>query len=407
MDCLAEYEHERSIARKQRIRLVNDLVALRQEAQTAFPVLAVLATPSTTPSVKTHYSLSRFDGLVEAVLGGGGESAQEGDPHHSASGETLADVLWIVVDQLLPTLGVAADDGHLVDLRDRLAALRDEFTRARRSQSLMEQVSPAAKWFWLRKIVTDSNPSPVSVEWLVAHAGDCEPYRPYFRFLYEPASVSTEDRAWLEGFRPQVSATVVAIRSEFEMRLGTRASAAWALQRYARRCRWLRLDEMGTKLASRAAEQRRQKEVTLTRDAAVFLYDQGFDVVVEQSHGQHRYDILAPSLLVEAKVYSAKRRPLDAVVDGLKQVQQYATALASEGPAPEPILILFRLDGPVADPLEEYTIGNLRVSIVWVDLGPATESGSQASAPDLSVTREGIDRKLTLRRSRRGQRSHG
>lgn len=407
MDCLAEYGHERSAARRQRIRLINDLVALRQEAQTTFPVLAVSAMPSTTPSVKSHYSLFRFDGLVKAVLAEDGESAQEKVPQGSASGEALADVLWIVVDQLIPTLGVAADDGRLADLRDRLGPLRDEFTRARRAQSLLEQVHPAAKWFWLRRVVTDSNPTPDSVEWLVAHAGDREPYRPYFRFLYEPASVSTEDRAWLEGFRHEVSATVAAIRSEFEVRLGTRASAAWALQRYARRCRRLRLDEMRTNLGAGAAKQRKQREVTLTRDAAVFLYDQGFDVVIEQSHGQHRYDILTPSLLVEAKVYSAKRRPLDAVVDGLKQVHQYAIALASEGPAPEPILILFRLDGPVADPLEAYTVGNLRVSIVWVDLGPATESGSHASAPDLSVTREAIDRKLTPGGSRRGHRSHG
>jgi hypothetical protein len=118
------------------------------------------------------------------------------------------------------------------------------------------------------------------------------------------------------------------------------------------------------------------------------------DVVIEQTHGQQRYDILAPSLLIEAKVYSSKRPPLTAVVRGLKQIHQYATALASEGATPEPILISFRLDGPVADGVAEYTIGNLRVSVVWIDLGPSKESGSLARAPDITVAAEAIDRCL-------------
>lgn len=393
-DCLAEYQTERSALFRQKRQLVTDLCSVRQAAQAAFPVLDGSAIPAAIPSVESHYSLARFDGLAHAILEERVEIDEGGVSDASPTRETLADVLWVILAQGLPKLGVDSNDERLVALLEQLGPIRDDIRRTLRSQSLLDSVNPTAGWLWLRQVVADCNPTVNSDAWTLGAMGDVQPYAAYFRFLYSAGGVKTEDLAWLEGFRLEVAAKVVAVRSELEARLGTRASAVWVLQRYARRCRWLRLDELGAP-PSEAAEGFKRREVDFTRDAATYLFDQGFDVRIEESHGQHRYDMLTPSLLVEAKVYSAKRRPLDAVVDGLKQIHQYATALNNEGLTPEPILVLFRLDGPVADGLREYTIGNVRVSLQWIDLGPSGQSGSRASPPDITVTAAEIDRKLS------------
>jgi hypothetical protein len=91
-----------------------------------------------------------------------------------------------------------------------------------------------------------------------------------------------------------------SVATDFQSRLGQQASTAWILERYARRCRRLRRSELTGMLAALRATDKR--ELALTRDAAVFLFDQGFEVLTEQPAGTHRYDIIGEPLLVEAKI---------------------------------------------------------------------------------------------------------
>lgn len=399
-ECHAEFLRERTRLVDQERQCVRALRELRVEAQTAYPVLIESVNHPDSPTWEDTCSLTRFDALVQCIVESGPDIDDEGGTGASQGRSSeAAEILWSNIREWLPSKGIDSNDGPLTDILERLRPVRDEIKRLQRCRSLLDHVHPGAKWQWLQKVVTDSNPPVASEAWHSSKFSRLEPYRTLFRLLYNRETLENEDLAWLEEFRHDAAANAAAVRSEFEMRLGTRASAAWVLQRYARRCRHLRHNELrGPR--DQLSKKRQEREVFLTRDAAVFLFDQGFEVAIEQSDGQFRFDMRTPSLLVEAKVYSARRRPLDAVVSGLKQIHEYVTSLASEVPSPEPILILFRLDGPVASPLEDYTIGNLRVSLVWVNLGSSAGSGSRADPPDKAVTKEAIDARLNAQKAK-------
>jgi hypothetical protein len=387
-DCCLEYLGGRGAILKRKVDLVRRVHHFRQGAQERFPVLAESADPASLPA-DDLYSLARFDVLVSRILENGGD-VDEGDVSdpQAETGEVV-EVLRTLLTEWLPSKGVARSDRNLVDLLSEIRAMHNEMTQVRRAQSLIEQVHPATRWNDLESIVADVNPSVDSKEWLLAHAAQIAPYRAYYRFLFEPRAVEPEDLAWLEAFKQQISADVRTVRADLETRLGTRASFAWLLDRYARRCRWLRLRELQAALKGEI----RDKERFLTRDAATFLFDAGFDVLTEQSLGQHRYDVIGKELIVEAKIYKEGRSSFKAVVEGLQQIHSYVTALSNEGLSLEPILLVFRIDGPVADLPREHTVGTLNVAIVQVDLGSSSESGSKARAP-IVVTPDAIAGRL-------------
>lgn len=194
-----------------------------------------------------------------------------------------------------------------------------------------------------------------------------------------------------------------AVASDFHARLAGRATVAWVLKRYARRCRRLRLEEMVRLIND--PKTKGKSELVLARDAAVFLFDQGFEVLIEQPMGSHRYDIIGEPLLVEAKIYDDNRPGLAAVADGLAQIHQYANDLADEGVHVEPVLLVFRLGGPRATAVPEYKIANLRVTIAHVDLGTSAESGSRATAPEPDITEEAITTALRRKQQRHPRQS--
>jgi hypothetical protein len=133
----------------------------------------------------------------------------------------------------------------------------------------------------------------------------------------------------------------------------------------------------------------------LAEEAALFMFDQGFEVLTEQSLGQHRYDIVGSALVVEAKIYDeGSSSAVKVVTAGLKQVHQYTCTLRGEGVAVEPVLLLFRLGGGYLEPLPEYEIAGLTVSVTKVDLGLSESSGSRAMAPPPQVTQEDVDKAM-------------
>ena len=282
------------------------------------------------------------------------------------------------------------------DISERLKHLR-------RGQRVLDESSPGKRWLSLNRIPAAANPLPdTPAQWLSDSRGYYAPdIGPLYKLLHQPNSVDAtgckEAFDWLRDLRFALK----AIATEFQARLGQRASTAWILKRYARRCRRLRLRELTDMLGELGATDKR--ELALTRDAAVFLFDQGFEVLIEQSMGSHRYDIIGEPLLVEAKIYDGKRRGLAAVVEGLSQIHQYANDLADEGVHVDPVLLLFRLGGPRATPVSEYQIGNLRVTIAHVDLGESADSGSKASPPEPDITADDITAAL----ERKGRRPGG
>jgi len=285
------------------------------------------------------------------------------------------------VDGCLPLRGIERADPRLKPFVRKVQGIRAQIVRIRRTYFLLERVHPAAHWACLRRVTEDSNPVVDSAAWTLGQGSVAvAPYKHYVRFIFSPRSLKTEDAAWLETFRADLVASVTAVQSEFASRLGSRASATWLLQRYANRCRWLRRRDLVEALRQVKGQR---KEIYLTRDVALCLFDQGLDVVTEEARGQQRYDVIGTALLVEGKIQTAKRSALSAAAGGLKQLHQYYTALSNEGVELEPVLVLFRLGGSAADLPSECSIGNLKVSIAYVDLGDSSESGNRSGPPQV------------------------
>ena len=270
--------------------------------------------------------------------------------------------------------------------RNAIVAPREKAVRS------LDESHAGGFWHWLQDAV---DPTPESCAHFVAEEnGFLRNLGLISRALHSPADLNNLEwvdvHHWAEGLRHRLP----AIASDFHTRLAHRAAVGWVLERYARRCRRLRLQEMTELLNSLGVTGKR--ELALTRDAALFLFDQGFEILIEQAMGSHRYDIIGigEPLLVEAKIYDGKRRGLAAVVEGLSQIHQYANTLADEGVHGDPVLLVFRLGGPRATPVPEYKIGNLRVTIAHVDLGTSSDSGSEAPPPEPDITEAAIAAEL-------------
>lgn len=323
--------------------------------------------------------VSGFDEFLEKGLK---KLAQE-DSFFSSGKHKAAERLWTVLDH------VDEHEPQLDRWKEGCRASSMNLGRLRRARHVLDESSPGKRWLRLVDVPADANP-PDGIKLWLSEGGGWEPpvLGPIYklvhrqRFLDEPECRRACE--WLSDLRTSLH----AVASDFQARLGQRASTAWILGRYARRCRRLRRNELTDMLAALRASDKR--ELALTRDAAVFLFDQGFEVLTEQAMGTHRYDIIGEPLLVEAKVYGNKRPGLAAIVDGLAQIHQYANTLADEGVQADPVLLIFRLGGPRATPVAEYKIGNLRVTIAHVDLGTSADSGRNSPPPEQVITENAI-----------------
>jgi hypothetical protein len=396
-ECERAYREERGRNTARKVRLLRDLKAFHAKAQLAFPDLARLASDGN----PDPFSLEEFSPRISAALLDP-DNIDEGDPADENAGSVhLADLLRMALSESLPAAGVDPADQTLKGLCRELDQKVDELRHARNESFVLKRVHAAEQWAELVNVVEQTNPGLDSSAWLLMkHDGNH--FGRYRRLILDPTSINDDDRLWFASHRSNYAAAAEAIRADFHGRLGSRASMAWLVQRYAKRCRWLRLAEI-REIADKAG---REKERALVRDAANYFFDQGLEVLTELAIGQARYDVVGTALLIEGKVCSENKSALRAVADGLTQLSGYAAALTGEGLALEPVLLVYRISGrPVRLP-PEHTIQGLRVSVTYVDAAPATESGSRGSVPTV-VSSEAIDHELTRLVSARSRAKKG
>jgi hypothetical protein len=386
---------------------LRELVAVREEAEKQFPKLAESANIPTTSSDYAD-SIADFDSLMRAFLGRSSRIDEGNQDDENAGSARPVDILWTALTEFLPSHGVAEADPALSAIKKKVGSLRERISKVRRSHAILESVHPGARWAWVQEVMNDCDPEIGSPGWHLKEGRHAiTPYRHYWK-LFQGRALDADDSAWLETFRIDATTNVQAVRAEFHSLLGSRASATWLLQRYAKRTRLLHRKELQKILRRPSVEK---NEISLTVDAALFLFDQGIDVLTEQSRGQHRYDIIGRAVLVEAKIQSRRRSGLATVVDGLNQIAGYHAALRQEGTELDPVVLVFRVGGRQANLPPECRVGNLSVAIVYVDLGDSSESGSRTGGIDV-VTRAMVESKVQAKvaarsgakRARRGVR---
>jgi hypothetical protein len=155
-----------------------------------------------------------------------------------------------------------------------------------------------------------------------------------------------------------------------------------ALNRYKARCTWYDRERL-TKLVE---ENESKQEDALTRDLALYLFDNGISTLYRIKRGVHEYDLLGnrtdAAIFVEVKVYKSSKNTRNGLRQGIAQLHAYLNSLEAENLfVEEGYYIIYRLGGPLYDlPWKISTNRSVLYPIV-IDLGPSLESGRKQPKP--------------------------
>lgn len=161
------------------------------------------------------------------------------------------------------------------------------------------------------------------------------------------------------------------VRTDF----GTHLAHDELIQRYKARCMFYDRERV-IALANDAAGHR---EDALTRDMALYLFDNGLSTFYRALQGVHEYDLISPTIAIEAKIYRDNRHRRY-LVNGVSQLHAYMNGLeADTNNFRELYFVVFRLDGPLYDWPEKIEMNRWTIYLVTIDLGSSEVSGSRQS----------------------------
>lgn len=196
---------------------------------------------------------------------------------------------------------------------------------------------------------------------------------------------TAEQFAGLAGDLPQpgvvnIQRAVTRLHLALATSLG-RGRSRWAVvRRFAARCETFDREHLVQQVASAG----NKPEAVLTLAFARYLFDAGFNPLVDAAACGLRPDVLdatsAPAIYVEAKQYERVGDALAAAVrKDLAQTVNTWSRLGKRWHLPEAFLLIFRRSGrPIELERTEARINGRRLYVLVVDLASPEESGSRA-----------------------------
>lgn len=162
-----------------------------------------------------------------------------------------------------------------------------------------------------------------------------------------------------------------------------RGRSRWAMvKRFAARCESLDRERLRSGL-----ENEPRKEAFLTLEFARYLFDAGYNPLVDAAACGLRPDVLdvtaEPAVYVEAKQYEkVDEATVGKLKEGLAQTLNTWSRLANRWRVPEAFLLVFRRSGrPLDFEGSELQVSRGRLYVLCVDLADSAESGSRAERP--------------------------
>jgi len=382
-----EYKRELEELKKQLVQIREDFAALcPQEDDSSMRYQTDSRAP---PAEEYQWSLARFDDIVNGAKCEGVKlSSGPGSPQAATEIATLVDILTRKIQQ--PELfGTCQQLGvNIEHLTKRLAHLE----RGYRNYCL---VSPGCCLLLLRHMADKINPRPrryaswsdltesVMESWASLEGG-------LERQIQSAVYDGAVNVALIETLKAYLRRAYEGIRAA----IGSHLMYSALLQRYKARCMWYDRQRVTglvkrrkttahpqpALIAARRPERRKNEE-SLTRDLALFLFDNGISTLYRVKRGVHEYDLVGNQtenpIFVEAKVYEDSRQTRSRLITGFNQLAAYLNALeAANIPIREAYYVVYRLGGPLYMLLSEVPLDRLTVYTVLIDLGSSKESGS-------------------------------
>jgi hypothetical protein len=154
------------------------------------------------------------------------------------------------------------------------------------------------------------------------------------------------------------------------------------LLRYKARCMWYdrrRLERL-------VKENEEKQEDVLTRDLALYLFDNGISTLYRVKRGRHEYDLIGDQtkarIFVEVKVYKDSKNARRDLIQGIAQLHAYLNGLEADDVASQEVYyVIYRLGGRLCDLPEEIPTNRRTFYPVIIDLGASRESGSRQPKP--------------------------
>jgi hypothetical protein len=176
------------------------------------------------------------------------------------------------------------------------------------------------------------------------------------------------------------------VQLDLQARLARGRSRRAIVRRYAARCETF--DRLRLLQVIKATKASQKVEEALTLDFARYLFDMGFNPLVDPKIAGLRPDLLDPSqgtgFYVEAKQYTTASA--SAFSKYVSQVFDTWGRLRNTYDLPEAFLLVFRLGGRKVDLPEVVKSCGRSLNLHLVDLAPAAKTGSRAKQAPLVLT---------------------
>jgi hypothetical protein len=154
------------------------------------------------------------------------------------------------------------------------------------------------------------------------------------------------------------------------------------LQRYKARCMWY--DQQ--RLRKLAEVNEGNEEDALTRDLALYLFDNGISTLYRVRRGTHEYDLMGHRtenpIFVEVKAYKTSHNTRHNLTKGIAQLHAYLNSLEADNVfVEEGYYAIYRLGGPLYDLPWKISTNRRTFYPIIIDLGPSEVSGSRQPKP--------------------------
>lgn len=178
------------------------------------------------------------------------------------------------------------------------------------------------------------------------------------------------------------------LREELQLRLFQGRSRIYIVRRFASRCEQYDAERLRA-VASKPA----QAEAELTKEFARYLFDQGFNVLMDPKVAGLRPDvyqaIAGDPFYVEAKQYAEDTKAIAKMVQkAVAQMLDTWGRLAQTDDVREGFLLIFRRGGPRVELPELLRFNGKHLYLVVADIAPAAESGSKQKLKPILLSPE-------------------
>lgn len=179
-----------------------------------------------------------------------------------------------------------------------------------------------------------------------------------------------------------------ALRQE----IGSTRLRLQVMDRYKIRSQWYNQEYLRS-LIEENGKYIRNREDALSRDLALYLFEQGITVWYRLKGGQHEFDLVEVHpenknpLAIEIKVYK-ESKDKKAVIDGFSQLHSYLSTLEANLAVFEGYYVVYRLGGALYEFPRKISTNKFTIYPILIDLGLAKESGRKQKKPILISEKE-------------------